>query len=55
MGNGDGDNTRRNKVVCGKMGERTSFGKWRKETVLGLGTQDENELYCEKAVSYTGG
>ena len=29
--------------------------KWRKETVLGLGAEDENELYCEKAGSYTGG
>ena len=36
-------------MVCGKMGERKSAGKWSKETVLGLGAQDENELYCEKA------
>ena len=55
MGSGNGDNARRNKVVCGKMRERKSAEKWRKETVLGLGAQDENELYCEKAGSYTGG
>ena len=55
VGSGDGHNARRNKVVCGKIGERKSAGKWRKETVLGLGAQDENELYCKKAGSYTGG
>ena len=56
-GNGDVDNASRNKVVCGKMGERKSAGKWRKERnrLLGLGAQDENELYWEKAGSYTGG
>ena len=37
MGNEDGDNARRNKVVCGQMGERKSAGKRRKENVLRLG------------------
>ena len=37
VGNGDVDNARRNKVVCGKMRERKSAGECRKETVLGLG------------------
>ena len=55
MGSGDGDHARRNKVLCGKMGERKNAKKWRKETVLGLGAQDENELYWEKAGSYAGG
>ena len=38
-----------------RKGEKKSDGKLRKETVLGLEAQDENELYCEKAGSYTRG